>query len=159
MARNRTFNEISIGDTATIHRVCTANDLVIFAHASGNLNPLSLPHDKDRDGHSDPDTVAPSMWVGSQFSAILGNSLPGAGTKYLSQTLSFHERVHVGDELVLTVTVTEKREPGIVILSCTMTNQWSPTASPRCWPRPTISTPRTRHCPSWWFSATKNSPA
>src|SRR5687767_7518019 len=79
MARNRTFNEISIGDTATIHRVCTANDLVIFAHASGNLNPLSLPHDQDRDGHTDPDTIAPSMWVGSQISAILGNSLPGAG--------------------------------------------------------------------------------
>jgi hypothetical protein len=68
MARNRTFNEISIGDTATIHRVCTANDLVIFAHASGNLNPLSLPHDQDRDGHTDPDTIAPSMWVGSQIS-------------------------------------------------------------------------------------------
>ena len=123
MARNRTFNEISIGDTATIHRVCTANDLVIFAHASGNLNPLSLPHDQDRDGHTDPDTIAPSMWVGSQISAILGNSLPGAGTKYRSQTLNFYERVHVGDELAMTVTVTDKREPGIVILSCTLTNQ------------------------------------
>jgi phosphotransacetylase/acyl dehydratase len=123
MARNRTFNEISIGDTATIHRVCTANDLVIFAHASGNLNPLSLPHDQDRDGHADPDTIAPSMWVGSQISAILGNSLPGAGTKYRSQTLNFYERVHVGDDLAITVTVTAKHEPGIVILNCTLTNQ------------------------------------
>jgi len=96
MARNRTFNEISIGDTATIHRICTANDLVIFAHASGNLNPLSLPHDQDGDGRTDPDTIAPSMWIGSQISAILGNSLPGPGTRYLGQTLKFYERVHVG---------------------------------------------------------------
>ena len=63
------------------------------------------------------------MWVGSQISAILGNSLPGAGTKYRSQTLNFYERVHVGDDLAITVTVTAKREPGIVILNCTLTNQ------------------------------------
>jgi acyl dehydratase len=123
MARNRTFNEISIGDTATIHRICTANDLVIFAHASGNLNPLSLPHDHDGDGRTDPDTIAPSMWVGSQISAILGNSLPGPGTRYLGQTLKFYERVHVGDELAVTVMVIEKRDPGIVSLNCTLTNQ------------------------------------
>ena len=78
---------------------------------------------EDRDGHTDPDTIAPSMWVGSQISAILGNSLPGAGTKYRSQTLNFYERVHVGDDLAITVTVTAKREPGIVILNCTLTNQ------------------------------------
>src|SRR3954465_11910918 len=118
MARNRTFNEISIGDTATIHRICTANDLVIFAHASGNLNPLSLPHDQASNGHAIPETIAPSMGGGSQFSAtpgmwvgwrispILGNSLPGAGTKYRGQTLNFYERVHVGDDLAITVTVT-----------------------------------------------------
>ena len=123
MARNRTFNEISVGDTATIRRICTANDLVVFAHASGNLNPLTLPRDKDRNGIVDPDTIAPSMWVGSQISAVLGNSLPGAGTRYRGQTLSFHERVHVGDELSITVTVTEKREPGIVILDCKLVNQ------------------------------------
>lgn len=49
--------------------------------------------------------------------------LPGAGTRYRSQTLNFHERVHVGDDLAITVTVTAKHEPGIVILDCTLTNQ------------------------------------
>jgi phosphate butyryltransferase len=123
MARNRTFNEISVGDTATIRRVCTANDLVIFAHASGNRNPLSLPRDRDNDGVTDPDTIAPSMWVGSQISALLGNSLPGAGTRYRGQTLVFHERVHVGDELAITVVVTDKREPNTIILDCKLFNQ------------------------------------
>ena len=81
MARNRTFNEIEIGDTATIRRVCTANDLVVFAHASGNLNPLMVPRDRDRSVNGDADKIAPSMWVGSQISAVLGNSLPGAKKK------------------------------------------------------------------------------
>jgi len=123
MARNRTFNEIEIGDTATIHRICTANDLVVFAHASGNLNPLMLPRERDPDANGDASKIAPSMWVGSQISAVLGNALPGAGTRYRSQTLTFHDRVHVGDQLAVTVTAIEKREPGLVILNCTVTNQ------------------------------------
>ena len=45
MRENRTYDEIQVGDEATIKRVLTANDLFIFAHASGNLNPLHLPHD------------------------------------------------------------------------------------------------------------------
>ena len=37
---NRLFDELKVGDSASIKRICTANDLYIFAHASGNLNPL-----------------------------------------------------------------------------------------------------------------------
>ena len=40
---NRLYDELKVGDTASIKRVCTANDLYIFAHASGNLNPVHLP--------------------------------------------------------------------------------------------------------------------
>ena len=47
MRENKTYNEISVGDEATIKRVLNANDLYIFAHASGNLNPLHMPHDGD----------------------------------------------------------------------------------------------------------------
>ena len=35
---NKLYDELKV-DTASIKRVCTANDLYIFAHASGNLNP------------------------------------------------------------------------------------------------------------------------
>jgi phosphate butyryltransferase len=45
---NRLYHELNIGDAASIKRVCTANDLYIFAHASGNLNPLHLP-DEERE--------------------------------------------------------------------------------------------------------------
>ena len=38
---------------------------------------------------SDADPVAPSMWVGSLISAVLGNILPGPGTLYRSQTFEF----------------------------------------------------------------------
>ena len=39
---NRLYDELKVGDSASIKRICTGNDLYIFAHASGNLNPLHL---------------------------------------------------------------------------------------------------------------------
>src|SRR5208282_3817797 len=76
MRENKTYEEIAIGGEATIKRVLTANGLYIFAHASGNLNPLHMPHDG---GEASPEIVAPSMWSGELISPALGNVLPGAG--------------------------------------------------------------------------------
>ncbi len=45
MRDDKTFEEIRVGDEASIRRVLTANDPFIFAHAPGNLNPLHLPQD------------------------------------------------------------------------------------------------------------------
>ena len=122
MAANRTFDEIRVGDEASLTRVCTANDLFIFAHASGNLNPLHLPKAQS-DG--EPEALAPSMWVGSLFSALLGNVLPGVGTLYQGQTLRFHDRARVGDELTATVRVTEKKPKRVVLLETRVSNQSS----------------------------------
>lgn len=114
---NFTFDEIQIGQSAEITRVCTADDLLVFAHASGNLNPLHLPE------ISGENTIAPSMYVGCQFSAIIGNLLPGVGSLYHSQTLRFLGRVRIGDELKARMVVTEKNPGRIIKFDCTLTNQ------------------------------------
>ncbi len=123
MAECRTYDEIQVGDSATIERTLTANDLIVFAHASGNFNPMHLPQ-RDLRAHKENDPVAPSMWVGSLISAVLGARLPGAGTLYRNQSLQFHGiRAHVGDVLTVTVTVVEKRANNVVILDCRVVNQ------------------------------------
>ena len=43
MAQNRTYDELAIGETASLTRVLRANDLFVFAHASGNINPVHIP--------------------------------------------------------------------------------------------------------------------
>ncbi|NDC60097.1 MAG: enoyl-CoA hydratase, partial [Alphaproteobacteria bacterium] len=71
--------DFTIGQTARIERLCRAEDLIVFAHASGDLNPLTLPGaDKDGDGREDEDATveAPAMWVASLFSALFGAALP-----------------------------------------------------------------------------------
>jgi phosphate butyryltransferase len=120
-ATNRTFDEISVGDSARIERTLTPNDLLVFAHASGNLNPLHL---EGRQGEGDAEVaIAPSMWVATLLSAVLGNRLPGPGTLYRSQWVEFLGRAHVGDTLTASVTAREKRPPNLVVFDGTITNQ------------------------------------
>ncbi len=104
--RNTTWAELQVGASASIERSCSLQDLFLFAHVSGNTNPLMLPGAEG--APASPDPVAPSMWVGSLISAVLGNILPGPGTLYRAQNLRFLRRVHIGDKLRVTVTCREK---------------------------------------------------
>jgi phosphate butyryltransferase len=116
---NHPFDELIVGQSAQIERVCTLDDLLVFAHASGNLNPRHLPGFSEREHGEKP--TAPAMWGASLFSALLGNQLPGPGTVYLAQTLRFHGRVHPGDRLVVSVAVTAKKPGRRVELDCRLT--------------------------------------
>lgn len=116
---NRLFDEIAIGDSASIRRVCTESDLYVFANVSGNLNPAHLPDLEARfDTDGDPGTgaMAPSMWLASLIGNVIGTRLPGPGALYRAQTLVFRDRARVGDELQVTVTVADKREPRLLLL-------------------------------------------
>ncbi len=111
--RNKTWDELKVGDSASLDRTCSVQDLFLFAHVSGNVNPLMLPSAEGSPEKTEP--VAPSMWVGSLVSAVLGNVLPGPGTLYRAQDLRFLRRVHVGDKVKVTVTCREKRESPIAV--------------------------------------------
>jgi phosphate butyryltransferase len=114
--RNRTFDELSPGDSAELVRLLTPDDLFAFANLSGNHNPLHLP-DVDLDGDGSPDAVAPGMFVAALVSAVIGNLLPGPGTLYRRQVLDFVGRANAGDELVARVMVTGKDADGSVRLA------------------------------------------
>ncbi|MEM1164504.1 MAG: MaoC/PaaZ C-terminal domain-containing protein, partial [Pseudomonadota bacterium] len=107
--RNTPWDKLELGMEAEAHRLCVADDLYVFANTSGNLNPMHLPReDGDGDGH--PEALAPGLWVGSLISAVLGNDLPGPGTIYRSQSLTFHAQAHAGDQLVAKVKLKAKND-------------------------------------------------
>lgn len=117
---NKTYDEIKVGDEAAYKRVLTAEDLYVFAHASGNLNPMHMPPDAGEGAH---EVVAPSMWIGALVSAALGNTLPGAGTLYRAQSFKFLNRAHVGDELTVKVRVREKLPENALIIDTTVSGR------------------------------------
>lgn len=105
--RNTTWDELQVGQIATIERAVSAHDLMVFAHASGNTNPMHMPG-FDLDGDGKADTVAPSLWVGSLVSSVLGTILPGAGTLYRAQSFRFLGRATIDDRLKVSVRCTAK---------------------------------------------------
>jgi phosphotransacetylase/acyl dehydratase len=111
---NKTFDEIHPGDSAELRRLITADDLFIFAAASGNSNPMHLT-DSDLDGNGTTERVAPGMFVASLISAVLGTQLPGPGTLYRRQSLNFHARAHAGEEVIVRAKVLSKAD-GVVRL-------------------------------------------
>ncbi|MCI4677248.1 bifunctional enoyl-CoA hydratase/phosphate acetyltransferase [Rhodoblastus acidophilus] len=117
---NKTWAQLQVGDTASIERTCSDRDLLLFAHVSGNTNPLMLPLVEGEKATEAP--IAPSMWVGSLISAVLGNILPGPGTLYIEQNFQFPHRVHVGDKLRVTVTCKEKRAEPVVVFDTVVVN-------------------------------------
>ena len=114
------YADLEIGMEARTARLVRADDLYVFAHASGNVNPLHLPKE-DGDGDGKPEAVAPSAWVAALISGVLGNQLPGPGTLYLGQDLEFTGRAHAGETLEVHVRVEEKGADGEVRLSARVT--------------------------------------
>ena len=113
--KNFPFDALHIGQTAELRRLCTTEDLFVFAAATGNHNPMHLP-DQDVNGDGKADTTASGIFLAAMISAVLGNVLPGPGTLYLSQELTFKGHAYAGDELLARVTVTGLADGGIVDL-------------------------------------------
>ncbi|MBU2960984.1 bifunctional enoyl-CoA hydratase/phosphate acetyltransferase [Citreicella sp. C3M06] len=106
---NRTFDELKVGDQAELRRLCTADDLLVYANVSGNHNPLHI-HNKDGDGDGHPEAIAPGSFVAALVGAVLGSVMPGAGTVYRRQSWEYHGRVFAGDEVTIHVIVTDKND-------------------------------------------------
>lgn len=120
---NRTFDELSIGETASLVRLVKPDDIKLFAAMSGDVNPAHLDAQYaagDIFGH----VVIHGMWTAALISTLLGTELPGPGTIYLGQDLRFRKPVAPGDTITATVTVQEKRpEKQIVLFDTRCTNQ------------------------------------
>ena len=120
---NHPFDEIKVGDSASLTRTLKPEDVQLFAALAGEANPA----------HVDPECanssafheiIAHGMWGGALISTLLGTQYPGPGTIYLNQSLHFSRPVGIGDSITVTVTVTGKYQRNHhVTLDCKCTNQ------------------------------------
>lgn len=120
---NRTFDEIKVGDSADLTRTLKTEDIELFAVMSGDVNPahVDVEYAKSDMFHK---VIAHGMWGGALISAVLGTELPGPGTIYLNQTLTYRKAVGLGDTVTIKVTVVDKDEKRHhVTLDCLCTNQ------------------------------------
>lgn len=115
---NVTFNELKIGQSASLARTLSERDIALFAVMSGDVNPAHLDAEYARDS-AFGGVIGHGMWTGALISSLLGTTLPGPGTIYLNQNLDFKKPVRPGDTVRVSVTVKEKREhKHVVIFDC-----------------------------------------
>jgi phosphate acetyltransferase/phosphate butyryltransferase len=123
VVRNRTFDEIAVGDVYAIERTLTAQDVQLYAILSGDVTVQQLD-EKFAASTRLHGVIAHGMWAGALISAVIGAHLPGPGATYHSQTLRFRAPVRIGDTLRITVSVTGRDEHSRRIrLACVGVNQ------------------------------------
>ena len=109
LVENRPFSEIKIGDSATVTRTITLDDLKLFAAATGDANPAMIdPQFADSSIYRE--VVANGMWSGAMLVNLLGCQLPGLGTILVDQNLRFLRPIMVGDTATFKITVERKYE-------------------------------------------------
>lgn len=100
------FEDLKVGQEATMSRVVTEADIVAYAALSGDYNPVHLDSDyaaktvfKER--------IAHGILSAGYISALFGMKLPGPGSIYISQTLNFKGPVKIDDKVETTVKLVE----------------------------------------------------
>jgi 3-hydroxybutyryl-CoA dehydratase len=98
------LEDLEVGQSAELTRTVQDGDLAAFAAVTGDDNPVHLD---EAYAAATPfkGRIAHGMLSASYISAVLANRLPGPGTIYISQTLSFRRPVRIGDAVTATVKV------------------------------------------------------
>jgi phosphate acetyltransferase len=123
MIENRTFNEIKLGETASLVRTLSRGDINLFIVLSAEMKSVQVDEEYAQNEVFQT-LIAHGMWGTSLIAMLLGTTLPGPGTIYLHQTLDFHHTVMVGDTITATVAVTAKEtDRRSVTFDCQCTNQ------------------------------------
>ncbi|HEY9033841.1 MAG TPA: MaoC family dehydratase [Pseudomonadales bacterium] len=120
---NVTLDEIQIGQKARYSKTCTEQDILLFAHVSGDVNPVHLD-EAFASSTQFGQRIAHGMYTGALVSAALAIELPGPGTIYLGQELKFRAPVFIGDTITVELEVESIRtDKAIVGLLCTCSKQ------------------------------------
>lgn len=118
-----TFNELRIGQKASVQKTFTAADVTAFAGISLDVNPIHMS-DKYAEGTIFGKRIVHGILTSGLISAVLANKLPGPGTIYLGQELKFTSPVYLGDDITAEVEIVEIREDKKIIkLDTTCYNQ------------------------------------
>ena len=102
----KTIEELQVGDTAKFSKTISESDVYLFAGVTGDLNPAHVNEDYAKNTFFKT-RIAHGMLSAGFISAVIGTTLPGPGTIYLRQEVSFLAPVKFGDTVTAIVEVAE----------------------------------------------------
>jgi 3-hydroxybutyryl-CoA dehydratase len=113
------LDELKPGMSASTERTVTEKDVQLFGEATGDMNPVHFDEEYARKTIFRGRVAHGALSIGF-ISALLGTTLPGDGSIFVSASIVFKLPVRIGDTVVTTATVREVigRE---VIMDCACT--------------------------------------
>lgn len=106
-AKDKKFEDIKIGNSASFVRIITEDDLVKFSEISGDYNPLHL-NKKYASKTEFKDRIVYGMFMASLVSRLVGMELPGKKSLLLKECMEFKKPARVGDRLMVKGRVVHK---------------------------------------------------
>ncbi|MDD5344465.1 MAG: MaoC family dehydratase, partial [Smithella sp.] len=123
MITGKSIDELKVGDVAEFAKTVAETDIYLYAGITGDFNPAHVNEAYAKTTFFKT-RIAHGMLTAGFISAIIANQLPGPGTIYLKQDLSFLAPVHMGDTITGRVEVIELNvEKNRVRLKTTCSNQ------------------------------------
>jgi 3-hydroxybutyryl-CoA dehydratase len=105
----KTIEELHVGDTARFSKTISESDVYMFAGVTGDLNPAHVNEEYAK-GTFFKTRIVHGMLTASLISTVVGTMLPGPGTVYMRQEVSFLAPVKFGDTITAIAEVAEIME-------------------------------------------------
>lgn len=116
------YNELNVGDKGYIEKTVTETDVYLYAGITGDFSWLHVNEKRAQQGHFKTRIVHGMLLIGL-ISTVIGNRMPGAGTIYESQNITFLRPCYINDTIRAQTEVTELLGKGRVRLKTTCFNQ------------------------------------
>ena len=114
---------LRVGQRARRTQTVTGHEVELYAQITGDRNPLHFDADfakRTRFGR----LVAQGGIASGMLNALVAMDMPGAGTVFLSQTLSYKAPTYLGDTLTAEIEILSlKPDKPVCQLKATITNQ------------------------------------
>lgn len=116
------YDDLSVGQIASRPHKVSETDLLMFAAVSGDNNPVHLDSEFAANSRF-KERIAHGMLTGALISAAIACTMPGPGSVYLGQQLSFLRPIKIGDELEVQLEILEKLPKNQVRIRTRVVNQ------------------------------------
>ena len=104
---NTPYEALEVGQTASYSKLVEERDIQLFAAMSGDHNPVHLDAEYAK-ATMFKERIAHGMFSVALISAAVACELPGPGTIYIGQQMSFQKPVKIGDTLTVRLEILEK---------------------------------------------------
>jgi acyl dehydratase len=113
---------LKVGDSASIEKIFTKEDVKKYAELTGDFNPVHFDEEYTKTTIFKKPIVQGPLVI-TLSTSLFANELPGPGTVYLGHNVKYLHPVYINDKIRAVLEIIEITKKGHVLIKTTCTNQ------------------------------------